>query len=82
MENTCNHDTAQPASTPSPVAETGRPKDCSGRLETEIRTYDLLDSLNIPYTRVDHEAATKNSRQKSSQSRSAPPDSPSQMMIT
>ena len=29
----------------------------SGRLETEIRTYDLLDSLNIPYTRVDHEAA-------------------------
>ena len=48
MENTCNHDTAQPASTPSPVAETGRPKDCSGRLETEIRTYDLLDSLNIP----------------------------------
>ena len=57
MENTCNHDTAQPASTPSPVAETGRPKDCSGRLETEIRTYDLLDSLNIPYTRVDHEAA-------------------------
>lgn len=57
MENTCNYDTAQPASTPSPVAETGRPKDCSGRLETEIRTYDLLDSLNIPYTRVDHEAA-------------------------
>lgn len=27
------------------------------RLEKELRVYDLLDRLNIPYTRVDHEAA-------------------------
>ena len=40
-----------------PVAESGRPKDVTGRIETEIRTYDLLDSLNIPYMRFDHEAA-------------------------
>ena len=39
------------------VAESGRPKDDTGRIETEIRTYDLLDSLNIPYMRFDHEAA-------------------------
>lgn len=37
--------------------ETGRPKDESGRLEKEIRTYDLLDELGIAYERVDHEAA-------------------------
>ena len=41
----------------TPVAESGRPKDVTGRIETEIRTYDLLDSLNIPYMRFDHEAA-------------------------
>lgn len=35
----------------------GRPTDCEGRLEKEIRTYDLLDSLGIEYERVDHEAA-------------------------
>ena len=34
----------------------GRPLDTSDRLPKEIRVYDLLDSLNIPYTRVDHEA--------------------------
>lgn len=39
------------------ILETGRPADCSGRLEKEIRCYDLLDSLNIPYCRVDHEEA-------------------------
>ena len=37
--------------------ETGRPSDCTGRLEREIATYDLLDRLGIPYARVDHEAA-------------------------
>ena len=37
--------------------ENGRPADCSGRLEKEIRVYDLLDSLNISYQRIDHEAA-------------------------
>lgn len=35
----------------------GRPADCTGRLEKEIRCYDLLDSLNIAYQRIDHEAA-------------------------
>lgn len=34
----------------------GRPADLSGRLEKEIRAYDLLDSLGVPYTRVDHDA--------------------------
>lgn len=34
----------------------GRPADSSGRLEREIRTYDLLDSLGICYQRTDHEA--------------------------
>lgn len=37
--------------------EQGRPADCTGRLEKEIRCYDLLDRLNIPYRRIDHEAA-------------------------
>lgn len=35
----------------------GRPADISGRLPREIRTYDFLDGLGIPYERVDHEAA-------------------------
>lgn len=35
----------------------GRPDSNQGRLEKEIRTYDLLDSLHISYERVDHEAA-------------------------
>lgn len=35
----------------------GRPDDCSGRLEKEVRVYDLLDSLGIEYQRIDHEAA-------------------------
>ena len=35
----------------------GRPTDCAQRLAKEIRVYDLLDKLNIPYQRVDHEAA-------------------------
>ncbi len=32
----------------------GRPADVNGRLEREIRTYDMLDSLKIPYQRTDH----------------------------
>ena len=39
-----------------PVLYTGRPVDCTGRLEREIRTYDLLDELQIPYWRLDHDA--------------------------
>lgn len=32
-----------------------RPQTNEGRLPKEIRTYDLLDSLHIPYLRIDHE---------------------------
>ena len=39
------------------IIENGRPQDETGRLEKEIRTYDLLDSLGIEYERVDHEEA-------------------------
>lgn len=35
----------------------GRPQDTSGRLDKEIRVYDLLDRLGIPYQRTDHAAA-------------------------
>lgn len=34
----------------------GRPDELSGRLEKEIRVYDLLDRLEIEYHQVDHEA--------------------------
>lgn len=39
------------------ILQKGRPEDVGGRLDKEIRTYDLLDSLQIAYERVDHEAA-------------------------
>ena len=35
----------------------GRPENCAGRLEKEIRVYDFLDSLGICYDRIDHEPA-------------------------
>lgn len=35
----------------------GRPENTDGRMEKEIRVYDLLDSLGVNYWRVDHEAA-------------------------
>ena len=35
----------------------GRPADTTGRLEKEIRTYDLLDRLAVEYERVDHAPA-------------------------
>jgi Ala-tRNA(Pro) deacylase len=35
----------------------GRPETNEGRLAKEIRVYDLLDSLGVPYERIDHEAA-------------------------
>ena len=35
----------------------GRPENPEGRLEKEIRVYDLLDRLQIEYDRVDHEVA-------------------------
>lgn len=36
--------------------ENGRPADCTGRLPKEIRVYDLLDKLGVPFQRIDHEA--------------------------
>ena len=35
----------------------GRPTDTIGREDREIRVYDLLDSLGINYSHIDHEAA-------------------------
>ena len=35
----------------------GRPETCAGRLDKEIRCYDFLDELGVPYQRIDHEAA-------------------------
>ena len=35
----------------------GRPADISRRQAREIRVYDLLDRLGIPYQRIDHEPA-------------------------
>ena len=35
----------------------GRPETNEGRLDKEIRVYDLLDRLQIDYQRIDHEAA-------------------------
>ena len=37
--------------------QNGRPQDCTGRLDKEIRCYDLLDNLGVPYQRIDHDAA-------------------------
>ena len=39
------------------IIHNGRPADCTGRLDKEIRCYDLLDSLGIGYQRIDHEPA-------------------------
>ena len=35
----------------------GRPIDETSRLAKEIETYDFLDSLDVKYDRIDHEAA-------------------------
>ena len=39
------------------IIEKGRPASVEGRLEKELRVYDLLGSLGIEYERVDHEEA-------------------------
>ena len=39
------------------ILQQGRPADCAARLPKEIRVYDFLDSLAVPYQRIDHEAA-------------------------
>ena len=40
-----------------PVLHHGRPEDLSGRMDTEIACYDLLDQLDIGYERIDHDPA-------------------------
>ena len=37
--------------------QNGRPETNAGRLDKEIRVYDLLDSLGVSYQRIDHEPA-------------------------
>ena len=39
------------------ILQKGRPESAEGRLEKEIRSYDLLDSLSVEYERIDHEPA-------------------------
>lgn len=39
------------------ILEQGRPLTTEGRLDKEVRVYDLLDSLKIAYQRIDHEPA-------------------------
>lgn len=39
------------------IRSEGRPTDTSDRLAKEIRTYDFLDALAVPYQRVDHDVA-------------------------
>ena len=39
------------------ILQEGRPADCSGRLEKEIRCYDFLDKLGVAYQRIDHAPA-------------------------
>lgn len=35
----------------------GRPESAEGRLDKEMRVYDLLDSLGVEYERIDHKPA-------------------------
>ena len=35
----------------------GRPNNCQERLAKEVRVYDFLDKMGVPYQRVDHPAA-------------------------
>ena len=39
------------------ILNEGRPVDCTGRLDKEIRCYDFLDKLGIAYQRIDHAPA-------------------------
>ena len=39
-----------------PTIYKGRPQTLDGRFPREVRTYQMLDELEIPYERVDHEA--------------------------
>ena len=40
---------------PDPTVYSGRPADCEGRLPCEVAVYELLDSLSVPYLRLDHD---------------------------
>ena len=40
-----------------PAIYDGRPEDCTGREDKEIRTYDLLEKLGISFQRMDHDPA-------------------------
>ena len=35
----------------------GRPAEEAGRMDKEIRTYDFLDTLGVPFDRIDHDPA-------------------------
>ena len=39
------------------TSEQGRPANWASRLPKEIRCYDLLEKLEVPFQRIDHEAA-------------------------
>lgn len=39
-----------------PIIYKGQPQNIQNRFPKEIRTYELLDNLHIPYERLDHEA--------------------------
>ena len=39
------------------ILHKGSPADLTGRLDVEIRTYALLDSLGVEFVRIDHEPA-------------------------
>ena len=39
------------------ILHRGRPENTEDRLPREVRTYDFLDSLQIPYLRTDHDRA-------------------------
>ena len=41
---------------PDKTVHNGSPADTAGRLPRELAAYELLDSLKIPYTRLDHNA--------------------------
>ncbi|MGN0159752.1 MAG: prolyl-tRNA synthetase associated domain-containing protein [Brotaphodocola sp.] len=56
IKNTINSAESKDSFYMDPILYEGRPTDETGRLPKEIRTYDLLDQLQIPYWRLDHDA--------------------------
>ena len=39
------------------IIQDGRPENTDGRIESEVKVYDVLDALGIAYKRADHKAA-------------------------